>query len=374
MTKTKLPLIFAALAGVATLVCCGDDADYEEPAPSFEGNYAAFDSKDKELGIVRIERLAITLELGDCEAAGRWEAGVKDSSFSFSLSALPKACKGVVPQEGSWRWAFGGDTLLLSDEKGLALSLVRLDSLPEKPGSCAVPEDTSVVSALEPDELTNGVIEAGECQWYSATVTAAADLLQWLDGHLLSTDTYARIALRVYDDDGKKLYDVDGAAQQREMDPGRILLRVGGEDSTQAGRYRVGLFARPDTTMSSEALSSSSEEISSSSSRAVVELVLDSLYDEVVFDEHDTIWFRAATKTDKQYTITCLDMYSAKVVGLYGSDVILDVFGSDRSTVIEEGLDFNGVSTAKFEATGSTTWIAVRMNLLNGFFGLMLTD
>ena len=147
---------------------------------------------------------------------------------------------------------------------------------------------------------------------------------------------------------------------------------VAGVDAAQAGEYLIGFFPKADER-SSEALSSAEAASSSSAADGYVEMKLDSLYEEVVLTESDTVWFKLATTASKKYTVTCLDNYSAKVVGLYGSDVVLDVFGADRKTPVAQNLDFAGVSTEKFSATGATTWIAVRMNLLPGFFGLMVT-
>ena len=144
-------------------------------------------------------------------------------------------------------------------------------------------------------------------------------------------------------------------------------------DAAQAGKYRIGFFPKAAEGNSSEELSSSAAQSSSSAARRYIEMALDSLYDEVVLTETDTVWFKLASKRGVEYTITCLDAYSAKVVGLYGSDVVLDVLDADKTTVIAKDLDFAGVSTAEFTAAGTTTWIAVRMSLLNGFFGLMVT-
>ena len=374
MTSRKLLSVLVSMLATALAAGCGDDpSDPEDPVPSFEGWYRIVNAKKDSVGLADVQRLAISFEMGDCRASGSWSAETKDSTFSATFKTL-EGCGKTLSGENVWDWSFSGDTLSLSADGKLVWRLVPLDSLPEPPDPCRFPEDASSATALTAGKRIDRTLEAGSCDWFSATASDSADQLQWLDGHLLSTDVYARIRLATFSASGEQLDSIAGTEQSATLPHSETLIRVSGVDAAQAGKYRIGYFPKAEEGNSSEELSSSAEQSSSSAAARFIEVELDSLYDEVVLTETDTVWFKLSSKKDKKYTITCLDAYSAKVVGLYGSDVILDVLGSDKTSVIAKDLDFAGVSTAEFTATGSTTWIAVRMNFLNGFFGLMVTD
>lgn len=372
MTNRKLLPIFVSLLATALAAGCGDDpSDPEDPVPSFEGWYQIRNAKKDSVGVADVQRLAVSFEIGDCRASGSWSAETKDSTFTAVFKSL-EGCGKTLSEESVWNWSFSGDTLSLSADGKFVWRLVPLDSAPKAPDPCLFPEDKGSVTVLAAGKRVGGVLEAGACDWYSATAADTADQLQWLDGHLRSTDVYARIDLFLYSPSGEILDTVDGNSQIATLPHSETLIRVAGVDAAQAGEYLIGFFPKADER-SSEALSSAEAASSSSAADGYVEMKLDSLYEEVVLTESDTVWFKLATTASKKYTVTCLDNYSAKVVGLYGSDVVLDVFGADRKTPVAQNLDFAGVSTEKFSATGATTWIAVRMNLLPGFFGLMVT-
>ena len=372
MTSRKLLSVLVSLLATALAAGCDDPSDAEEPTPSFEGWYQVLNAKKDSAGVAEIQRLAVSFDLGECRATGSWSAETKDSTFAAVFKSL-EGCGKTLSEESVWNWSFAGDTLSLSADGKPVWRLVPLDSAPKAPDPCAFPKDKDAATALTAGKRVDGNLEAGGCDWYSATATNEADQLQWLDGHLLSTDVYARVDLTTWSASGDLLDSIDGNGQSATLPHSETLIRVAGVDAAQAGKYRLGFFPKAEEGGSSEELSSSAAQSSSSAARRYIEMALDSLYDEVVLTETDTVWFKLASKRGVEYTITCLDAYSAKVVGLYGSDVVLDVLDADKSTVIAKDLDFAGVSTAEFTAAGTTTWIAVRMSLLNGFFGLMVT-